>query len=67
MTEAQVDKGAWWVEGGVLHLDIPSLLKNLGLPDTEANRDLAVSLVLEVAAKELPRSPCVVVEQGAGQ
>ena len=61
------DNGAWWIEDGELHLDIPRLLKNLGLPDTEANRELAVKFVLELAAGELPRTPCVVVEQGAAK
>ena len=58
------DNGAWWIEDGILHLDIPRLIKNCGLPDTEANRDLAVNLVLEVAAKELPRKPVTVIENG---
>ena len=57
------DNGAWWVENAVLHLDIPRLLRNLGLPDTEENRDLAVKIVLEVAAGELPRKPAIVVKQ----
>ena len=58
-----LDKGAWWIEGDTLHVDIPKLLRNCGLPDTEANRDLAVKVVLKVAAEELPRVPAVVVEQ----
>ena len=57
------DNGAWWVEDGVLHLDMPRLLRNLGLEDTEENRGLAVKVVLEVAQKELPRKPVMVVEQ----
>ena len=61
------DKGAWWIEGDQLHLDIPQLLKNCGLADTEANRDLAVKTVLEAAADMLPRSPCMVIEQGAAE
>lgn len=67
MTEAKVDMGAWWIEDRELHLDIPRLLKNCGLPDTGANRALVVCHILDVAAKELPRSPCVVFEHGAAE
>ena len=55
-------KGAWWVEGGELHVDIPWLLRNCGLVDIEENRDLAVKVVLELAADKLPRVPVTVLE-----
>ena len=46
MTE--VDKGAWWIENNELNFDVPRLLANLGLPDTEENRERAVKMVQEV-------------------
>ncbi len=60
---AKEDNGAWWVESGQLHVDIPQLLKNCGLPYTEANKDRAVNMVLLVVAKDLPRTPTVVLSK----
>ncbi len=52
MTE--VDKGAWWIENNGLNFDVSRLLANLGLPDTEENRDRVVKMVQEMVA-EMPR------------
>lgn len=54
--------GVWWTENGELHLDIPMLLRLVGLPDTKENRDLAVKVALEVVASELPGIPTEVKE-----
>ena len=42
------------MEDGRLYVDIPRLLKNCGLRDTEDNRDQAVRVVKELAEKEWP-------------
>jgi hypothetical protein len=48
------DGGVWAIEGDELHLNIPKLLKRLGLPDTEENRDLATKIALDVAKDKVP-------------
>lgn len=50
----EVDKGAWWIENNEINIDVPRLLANVGLPDTEENRDRAVKMVHEMVA-EMPR------------
>ncbi len=66
-TKVVNDKGAWWIEGTELHLNIARLLENFGLPDTEENIGKVVKVALELAADKLPRTPCVVLQQGAGK
>lgn len=39
---------------GVAHLHVPELLRAVGLPDTEENRDLACHAALEVTARRWP-------------
>lgn len=56
------DGGVWWVENGELHLDIPKLLKRLGFPDTQENRDLAVRTATKVAREIYPDLPIIVTD-----
>ena len=43
-----------WVEDGNLCIDVPKLLERWGYPATEANKDLAIKLIREVAAELYP-------------
>lgn len=61
MGETDVDKGAWWIKDGFLCLDIARILKQLGLEDTEVNRDLAVRVANRVARRETPDAPIVII------
>lgn len=38
-----------YIENQKLHFDIPEILQGLGLPDTEANRNLAVEVAAQTA------------------
>lgn len=42
---------------GTAHLDVPELLRAVGLPDTEENRDLACEAALEVTHRQWPGVP----------
>lgn len=59
----EVDRGAWWVEGRELHIDVPRLLQNMELRDTNENRKLAVEIIKEVAAVDRPRVTLTVVRE----
>ncbi|GAI13599.1 unnamed protein product [marine sediment metagenome] len=50
----QFDDGIWTIEGDQLHLDIPKLLKKLGIPDTDENRHLATQVALQVLRQFTP-------------
>lgn len=47
----EIDGGVWVLDNHILYLYIPKLLARLGLPDTEENRDLAVKVTRETAAR----------------
>ncbi|MBA7508006.1 hypothetical protein ES706_06737 [subsurface metagenome] len=56
----EFDDEVWTVEGDQLQLDIPKLLKRLGIPDTQENRDLAVQVALQVARRYTPIGTIIV-------
>lgn len=56
----EFDDGIWTIEGDQLQLDIPKLLKKLGIPDTPKNRDLAVQVALQVLRQFTPISTMIV-------
>lgn len=58
------DRGAWWVEGDELHIDVPRLLENMGMVDTEESRDEAVAIIQEAVATIVPGVPTKVIRKG---
>lgn len=56
----EFDDGIWTIEGDQLHLDIPKLLKKLGIPDTDENRHLATQVALQVLRQFTPISTMIV-------
>lgn len=65
MTEPQFfDHDVWSIKDRVLHLDIPELLKKVGVEDTEENRDLAVKLARELVTKNWPGLPIEILRDG---
>ncbi|GAI89865.1 unnamed protein product [marine sediment metagenome] len=50
----QFDGGIWTIQGDQLHLDIPKLLKKLGIPDTDENRHLATQVAVQVLRQFTP-------------
>lgn len=59
-----LDRGAWYIEGKTVYINIPRLLTYLKLSDTPENRDLVVEIIQEVAAVELPGVPLAVMRTG---
>ena len=51
----------YWIEDGALHIDVPALLKEVGLHDSEENRDLAVDILVQIAKEQFPHITCKVV------
>jgi len=56
----EFDGGIWTIEGDQLHLDIPKLLKKLGIPDTQENRHLATQVALQVLRQFTPIGTMIV-------
>lgn len=56
----EFDDGIWTIEGDDLRLDIPRLLKKLGIPDTDENRHLAVQVALQVLRQFTPIGTMIV-------
>ena len=60
--------GIVWREGGVLHIDIPKVIRYLGYPVTEENKDLAIQALKEVVEELRPGMPFFVVRSdGSGE
>lgn len=50
-----------WIEGNSLCLDVPKFLVRSGYPVTEANKDMAIKVIREVAAEIYPGMPVIEV------
>ena len=61
MSNKIYDGGAVIVEDGVLYIDIPLVLKRLGIPDTPANRDMAAKTIKDALRGLMPETPVYVV------
>ena len=61
MSKEIYDGGAVIVEDGVMYVDIPLVLKRLGIPDTPAARDMAVKVAKDALRGVMPETPVYVV------
>ena len=51
---------AWTDEQGGLHIDVPQMLDELGVPDTPEYREAAVKMTTELLQKMLKDTPAVI-------
>ena len=61
MSKEIYDGGAITVEDGVVYVDILLVLKRLGIPDTPANRDMAIKVAKDAVREVMPEMPIYVV------
>jgi hypothetical protein len=54
MTRTYYTSYAWVEDDGSLHLDIVAMLRELGVPNTPANRDECTRIAQAYFARELP-------------
>lgn len=51
-----------WIDhdDGSLHIDVPKMLRELGVPDTAANRDECTQMATEQLQRMLKKTPAVI-------
>ena len=51
---------AWFDDAGALHIDVPRMLDEMGVPDTPATRDACAEMAGKILADMLKDRPAVI-------
>ncbi len=56
--------GVWIDRRGGLHFSLPEILRELGLPDTPADREMLTQMIVEMMARVSPGAPIIETDVG---